>query len=136
MATGEELNWLKEEWQRSPSFNLEDAPGFENHQDELRAWRLAFEAASEEFENQQLVKRALDHGRTAEQQEERERAIIDERRHRNAASHTLRELFSAAGLRWFGPGPIDLDDALDSLIDDLVRAAEARVRTTRLSCGS
>lgn len=73
-------------------------------------------------------------GRAHEEEvEEIERAVIDERRHRNAASRTLQELFDAAGLRWFGPGPIDLDDVLDSLVDDLVRAAEARVRTTRLS---
>ncbi len=133
MATNDEIEWLKDDWQNDPSFNIEDAPGFEDHRDELRAWRLTFEADYEKLESQKLEARARENRRTIAKQEAIERAALDERRHRQAASRALQELFQAAGLRRSGPGPADLGDFINTLVDDLMRAAEARSHMTRLA---
>jgi len=133
MATNDDIAWLKEDWIQDPSYNIEDAPGFEEHRDELRAWRFAFEADYEKLEYEELQMRARKHGRSIDLQQAIEDAHLVERRHRKAASNTLEELFHAAGLRRSGPGPWDLSSVLDALVDDLVRASEARMEATRLS---
>ncbi len=133
MAASNEIEWLKEDWMQDPSYNIEVAPGFEEHREELRAWRFAFEADYEKLEDEQLRARAHHHDRTVERQKAIEDASLMERRHRKAASHALQELFHAAGLGPFGPGPENLGDALDVLVDDLVRSAEARAEMMRLS---
>ncbi len=76
MPTADEIQALKGEWQRDTSWNIEDTEGFEEHRDELRAWRFVFEAEYEEFELQQLRKRALDNGRTVDRQQAIERAAL------------------------------------------------------------
>jgi hypothetical protein len=133
LATRDEIENLKDDWQRDPSYHLEDAIGFEDHRDELRAWRLVFEADYERMEEEQLRQRALAFGRSIERQQAIENAESEERKRRRSAGLKLEELFYAAGLRWFGPGPENLADVVDAIVDDLVRASEARVKATGLS---
>lgn len=43
MATAEQLNHLKASWLADPIYDLEDAEGFEEHREELLAYRIAQE---------------------------------------------------------------------------------------------
>ena len=43
MKTREEIEKLKMEWRRDPIWDIEDTEGFEDHIDELRAYRLQTE---------------------------------------------------------------------------------------------
>ncbi len=44
MKTRQEIERLKSGWMRDPLWDLEETEGFEAHQDELRAFRLATKA--------------------------------------------------------------------------------------------
>lgn len=39
MRTPEEIKKLKDQWLRDPCWDIEDADGFEDHREELAAWR-------------------------------------------------------------------------------------------------
>lgn len=39
MRTQEEINNLKDNWLDDPCWDIEDTEGFEDHKEELRAWR-------------------------------------------------------------------------------------------------
>jgi hypothetical protein len=131
LATSDEIDALKVEWQRDPSYNIEDAVGFEEHRNELYLWRLIYETDCEKLERDALQGRADAEGRSAEVQEAIEGAQREEGRCREAAARSLQRLFDGARLRWFGSLP--LSDAIDAIVDDIVRAAEARVESSRLS---
>lgn len=42
--TKEQIEELKRQWRNDPCYDLEDAPGFEEYEEELKAYRLDFEA--------------------------------------------------------------------------------------------
>ena len=44
MKTREELQRLKDNWSRDPCYNLEDAKGFEEYREELRAYSEQWKA--------------------------------------------------------------------------------------------
>jgi len=44
MRTQEEIEELKEYWVADPCYDIEEADGFEEHREELRAFRLEMEA--------------------------------------------------------------------------------------------
>ena len=135
MPTPDEIETLKNEWQRDPSYNIEDAVGFEEHRNELYLWRLIFETDYDKLEREALQARAKAEGRSVELQEAIEDAQIEERRRRRSAAASLRTLFLAAGLRWHDTEPKALDDVIDAIVDDLVGAAGARAHADGLSHG-
>lgn len=47
MRTKEQIETLKANWLRDPCFDIESVPGFEEHREELRAWRRELEDSRE-----------------------------------------------------------------------------------------
>ena len=45
MKTPQEIAWLQADWKRDRSRDIEQTPGFEDHEADLRAYRLSVEAA-------------------------------------------------------------------------------------------
>ena len=45
MKTQQEIATLQADWKRDRSWDIEQTPGFEDHEEELRAYRLGVEAA-------------------------------------------------------------------------------------------
>jgi len=66
MATQEEINKLKENWESDPCWDIEDTEGFEAHHDELlayhQAWRIKWEVAHAEKENARADKVRVETG--------------------------------------------------------------------------
>ena len=56
--TPEEIDALKRQWKDDPCWDIEVSTGFEAHYEELRAWRIDFEAKAEERENARLLELA------------------------------------------------------------------------------
>lgn len=59
MKTQQEINTLKADWARDRAWDIEDTPGFEDHAEQLRAYRLGVEAAGA-HEAAALERAALD----------------------------------------------------------------------------
>jgi hypothetical protein len=51
------IELLKESWKQDPVWNIEDSGGFEDHYDELKTWRLEYEAEKEAEWQERLEKR-------------------------------------------------------------------------------
>ena len=58
MKTKQELDDLKANWKGDPCWDIEDTEGFEEHHDELLAWRTEYEREWHEKENARLQKKA------------------------------------------------------------------------------
>jgi hypothetical protein len=114
---------LKALWLDDPWFDLEDELGFEAYRDELREWRLRFEDAFDEYERLELEARARHNGRTVRTQQAIEEATITERRYTEAAKNKFADFFSSHTLRRSNSRAL-----VEGLIDDLLFAAEARMR--------
>ncbi len=57
--TPEEIEKLKASWRRDPCWDIEDTEGFEDHQEELLAYRKQVEAEVEERVRKSMEERAL-----------------------------------------------------------------------------
>lgn len=60
MPNTSEIERLKEEWSRDPTWDIEDTPGYEEHREELAAWS---EAKHEEWERKRIEKFLADANR-------------------------------------------------------------------------
>lgn len=60
MATREAVERLKKNWLADPCYDLEDVEGFEEHRDELLAYRLGWEATWKQ-EHQDYLARYAEH---------------------------------------------------------------------------
>ena len=56
MATEQQILQLKADWLADPCWDIEDTEGFEEHREELTAWRDAYEIARAQ-EHQENVQR-------------------------------------------------------------------------------
>lgn len=62
MATAEQIRNIKAVWLNDPTWDIEDTEGFEDHREELLAYRLETEARWESEHKEQLVKKAEEIG--------------------------------------------------------------------------
>lgn len=62
MASVLDLKKLKENWRRDPIWDLEDTEGFEDHFEELKAYRLEMENIWEAERNADLIEKSIKMG--------------------------------------------------------------------------
>lgn len=62
MATKEELQKLKQNWLNDPIWDIEDTEGFEDHYEELKAYRKEREAVWDKHRTEQLIQRSIKMG--------------------------------------------------------------------------
>jgi hypothetical protein len=55
--TNEEVEALKENWKKDPCWDIEDTKGFEEHHDELLAWRKEYEFDCQTKEEDRIIRR-------------------------------------------------------------------------------
>jgi hypothetical protein len=62
MKTVLELDELKSQWRRDPCWDIEETEGFEDHKEELLAYRLKCESEWKQEQTERLEKRATELG--------------------------------------------------------------------------
>lgn len=58
MKTREQIDALKKNWRYDPCWDIEDTEGFEEHKEELLAYRLEVEGQWQEAEDKRINERA------------------------------------------------------------------------------
>jgi hypothetical protein len=58
MATQDEIEQLKKSWKKDPNWDIEDTEGFEEHRDELIAYRKELEIEYQHNEEERIARRA------------------------------------------------------------------------------
>lgn len=58
MRSREEVQKLKADWRRDPCYEIEETPSFEEHAEELRAYREEFERRNRELGDEILREKA------------------------------------------------------------------------------
>ncbi len=58
MATTNEIESLKKNWRFDPCWDIEDTEGFEEHKEELKAYRLDYEKKWQEVEDMRINEKA------------------------------------------------------------------------------
>lgn len=59
MATREQVEALKRDWRWDPCYEIEETPGFEEHEEELRAYHEEFVRQNRARRDEELRKKAL-----------------------------------------------------------------------------
>lgn len=57
MKTQEEIQTLKDSWKKDPCWDIEDTEGFEEHHQELMAWRIQYESDLQAEEVERIERR-------------------------------------------------------------------------------